>query len=104
MSEERKITRYRLFEDQDETVWAAESEEQLREYDTEEYREYGEVYWPVRELPDAEIDRREIDCTDPDADEEAPDFKREIVSMREFLFENIYGGTGVQTVCCRDPY
>jgi hypothetical protein len=93
-----KHTKYKFFEDAAGTVWAAESEDALRDYDNAE-SDYGDVEWPVTELSDAEIDRRSIDCTPPpDADEDAPDFKRNIVSLRSFIFENILPGTGVQVV------
>ena len=92
-----KIARYRIYEDAEGTGWAAESEAQLREYDSSDAY-CGNVEWPVKKLSESEIDARKMDLTMPDADKEAPDFKPNIVSLREHLMENIYGSTGVQCV------
>lgn len=77
--------KYKIFEDAEETQWVAESEEALRTYDNAEWPTYGHISWPVRELSDPEIDRSKVDCTDSDADYDAP---RDIQPMRKFIEEN----------------
>lgn len=90
-----KPTRYRLYDDVDGVTWAAESKEQLHQYDYGE-AEWGNVAWPVCELDESEIDARMVDVTLPELPMDGP---RDIISLREFMLTNVNASNGVQLVC-----
>lgn len=97
----RSFIRARLFEDTNGFLWIARSEEKLRQDERDDLLD-DEVCWPVRELEDSELDQREIDCTSPDVDIYAEDFKPDLMTLRTFAKD--FDGLVLSQLVCTGDY
>ena len=85
--------RMRAFMDAEGSVWVAPNKTALKT-SWEAYR----VSWPVREMLEYELDTFKVDYTPPDADVFAEDFESTIMTLREIMFEEVYGSDEVRCI------